>query len=136
MADEAFGAIKPRSYANDPNMEKIAMPEQGPPCSFLDFDFLLALFVALIIDILNWAVEIGIIVNLVIGWGFIFWAKSKGASRASAPGAGQAPNIQNKLVRKALKRWGGQFIPFWNNTFGWTRFVLDMLKQPKNATIP
>ncbi len=121
-------------------MDEEIQPAQEAPCSPLAPDFLLALFTALIIDILNWVLAIGMVANLAIGWAFILWAKSKGNAQAAAPTArqaspadGQAQNFQKKLFRKALVRWGGQFIPFWNNTFGWTRFVLDMLKQPKAA---
>lgn len=149
MPEEESKAINPNTPAptKNPSAEKMTEPEQGPLCHFLDIDFLFFLFVGLIIDILNWVVWIGTIPNLVIGWVFILWAKSKGNTEASAPqkkdgpagspAAGQTQNdLQKKLFKKALMRWGGQFIPVWDNTFGWTRFVIDMLKQPKpNATI-
>src|SRR3989338_6997731 len=114
--------------------EEETQAAQGNVVSALDPDFLIMAFLALLVDILDWVLEIGTIVSLIIGAFFIWWLMWRTGRSVNAQELQQqhmqkqeARQASKVAVRKALRRgilvFVAEFIPLINLIPFW--IVLD-----------
>ncbi len=128
--------------------------EQRPVVSALDPDFLFMAFLAIVIDVLDFLLEFGTIVSLILGAFFIAWMMWKTGQSISAQQL-QKQHLDKQAeqraakaaVRRALRRgiliFIAELIPLVNLIPFWTIFVFSALRAQnavpssrQNATIP
>lgn len=135
-------AQEPRE--TEPTEQETRAP-QGPLVSAFDPDFMVMAFLALVVDVLDWVLEIGTIVSLFIGAFFIAWltwrtGRSVNAQELQSQHTQQqeARQAAKTAVRKAVRRgvlvFIAELIPLINLIPFWIIFVLSALRQqPESA---
>lgn len=137
-----------------PDQETQQEEQRQWPVSSLDPDFLIMAFIALTVDVLDWALEIGTVVSLFIGMFFVFWMTWRTGQSISAQELQQQHlekqaerRVAKAAVKRALRRgiiiFVLELIPLINLIPFWTVFVFSALRaqkavppSPQNATIP
>lgn len=120
--------------------EEEAQTAQGSSVSALDPDFILMAFLALVVDILDWVLEIGTVVSLIIGAFFVAWMTWRTGKSISTQALQQqhaqkqeARQTARAAVRRAFRRgvlvFVAELIPLINLIPFWIVFVMSALRQ-------
>lgn len=124
-----------------PTLKEATSQQQGTPQgSFLDPDVIIVLFLAIVIDILDVVLAIGVIANLVLGGFLIFWMTWKTGQLESAKERVQnirQPQQATQAARKkatgrALRRgalfFAGGLVPILSVFMLWTWAVINTVR--------
>lgn len=124
--------------ATQPNTATV--PQQKPAqASFTDPDVLIVLFLAIVIDVLDVVLAIGVFVNLVLGVPFILWMIWKtgklqsGKDQVQTIRQGpQQQEARRKAVRRVLRRgiffFLGGLVPILSIFFVWTYAIIKTVR--------
>ncbi|MBI1971394.1 MAG: hypothetical protein HYS52_00905 [Candidatus Wildermuthbacteria bacterium] len=113
---------------NQINSPKAPGSEEEPRGSFLDPDVWLVLPVAVVIDVLDVVLGIGVIVNLIVGAPLIAWMVWKTGRLQPAKERVQKLRASRKALRRGLLFFVGGSIPGVSIFFLWTLAVINTVR--------